>query len=423
MKFVSLKRLFAVVLALAGTLLAAHADDTKTLSLSQAIQLGVEQSPALAAANAMAKAMAEQVPQAGALPDPRLSIGLANLPTGSFSLDEDPMSQIQVGISQALPYPGKLALQEGVAEQRAQAAVHGSSDARLQLVREIRIRWWQLFYYDHALEANANNKVLFQQQYETAQTLYTVGQAQQQDVLLSQLELARFDEEALRLKEMREHTVIQLNTLLNRSPLIPIQLPSQQQTALPKLPDMGYLQQIAQASRPDLQAHQAQVEAARAMRDLSAREQYPDFSVGAVYGRRDGRDDLASIQFSMSLPLHAGRKQSRAQDQRRAELMVAQEQLRDAQSLVAAEVATAMTRYRLAHDQVELFDVSVLPQARQTVEALLAGYQVNKVDFLTLVRAQTSLHNYETQYWQAYSNAHQALAELAAAAGKEKIDE
>lgn len=421
MKVVSVKRLFAV--ALAVVTVAAHANESESLSLSQAIQLGVERNPALAAANASARAVAERVPQVGGLPDPRLSIGFANLPTESFSLDEDPMSQIQVGISQALPYPGKLALQEGAAEQRAQAAAHGSSDTRLQLVREIKMHWWQLFYYDHALEANASNKALFQQQYETAQTLYTVGQGQQQDVLLIQLELARLDEEALRLRQMREQAAIQLNALLNQAPLTPVRLHAQRKASLPELPDINQLQQSAQVSRPDLHARLAQVNAARAMRDLSARDQYPDFSVGAVYGRRDGRDDLASIKFSMSLPIYAGRKQSKAEDQRRAELIAAQQQLREAQSQAAAQVAAAIARYRLARDQVELFDDSILPHARQTVEALLAGYQVNKVDFFKLVKAQTGLHDYETRYWQAYSNAQQALAELSAAVGKENIDE
>lgn len=417
MKVLSAKRLLAVVLAFVS--FAAHAIEDQFLPLSQAIQLGLERNPALAAADATAIAVAEQVPQVGGLPDPRLSIGLANLPTGSFSVDEDPMSQIQIGISQALPYPGKLALQEGAAEQRAQAAAHGSSDLRLQLVRKIKTHWWQLFYYDRALEANVSNKTLFQQQYETAQTLYTVGQGQQQDVLLIQLELARLDEDTLRLHQMREQAVIQLNALLDQAPLTPIQLPAQRKASLSQLPDIEQLQASAQMNRPDLHARLAQVNAARAMRDLSERDQYPDFSVGAVYGRRDGRDDLASIQFSMSLPLYASRKQSKAEDQRRAELIAAQQQLREAQSQAAAQVAAAITRYRLARDRVRLFDDSILPHARQTVEALLAGYQVNKVDFFKLVKAQTSLHDYETQYWQAYSDAQQALAELAAAVGKE----
>ncbi len=161
----------------------------------------------------------------------------------------------------------------------------------------------------------------------------------------------------------------------------------------------------------------------RAQRALSARDQYPDFTLGAIYGRRDGRQDLASIQFSMSLPLYAGRKQSKAEDQRQAELIAAQEQLRDLHSRVSAAVASAVLRYRRARDQVTLFEQAILPQARQTVEAMLAGYQVNKTAFINLVQAQADLYDYETRYWRVYSAAHQALAELAAAIGEERMYE
>jgi outer membrane protein TolC len=49
---------------------------------------------------------------------------------------------------------------------------------------------------------------------------------------------------------------------------------------------------------------------------------------------------------------------------------------------------------------------------------MLASYQVNKVDFLNLVRAQITLYNYETQYWKALSSGWQAWARLEAATGK-----
>ena len=46
-----------------------------------------------------------------------------------------------------------------------------------------------------------------------------------------------------------------------------------------------------------------------------------------------------------------------------------------------------------------------------------AAYQVNKADFLNLVRAQVTLYNYETQYWKALSSGWQAWARLEAAVG------
>ena len=59
----------------------------------------------------------------------------------------------------------------------------------------------------------------------------------------------------------------------------------------------------------------------------------------------------------------------------------------------------------------------LIPQAQQSVSAMRAAYQVNKVDFLNLVRAQITLYNYETQYWKALSGGWQALANLQAAVG------
>ena len=54
---------------------------------------------------------------------------------------------------------------------------------------------------------------------------------------------------------------------------------------------------------------------------------------------------------------------------------------------------------------------------------MLSGYQVSKVDFLNLLNAQITLYNLETQYWNALSEANQALARLDAAVGEEVINE
>lgn len=51
---------------------------------------------------------------------------------------------------------------------------------------------------------------------------------------------------------------------------------------------------------------------------------------------------------------------------------------------------------------------------------MLAGYQVDKVDFLTLVRTQIKLNNFRIAYWKALSQAKQAEARLLAAVGGEK---
>ncbi|HHJ80636.1 MAG TPA: transporter, partial [Candidatus Tenderia electrophaga] len=99
-------------LLLASVLLAGvtSAQAAVPLALDQAVAEALRANPGLAAIEARAKALAEIPDQSEALPDPVLSVNIANLPLDSFSFTQEGMTQFQVGITQALPYPGKLAL-------------------------------------------------------------------------------------------------------------------------------------------------------------------------------------------------------------------------------------------------------------------------------------------------------------------------
>jgi len=403
---------------------------SEVLSLDKAITEALSINPGLASIRARAEALAETPDQAGALLDPRLSLNLVNLPLDSFSLTKESMTQFQVGISQSLPYPGKLALQSQAASYEANAAKADVAEKRLQLVRDIKTVWWNLFYLGRALEVVKNNQNLLGQIISVAETRYQVGQGQQQDILLAQLELSGLRDGAIHIQNMRANEMARLNVLLDRPAAGIIELPTSVAEELPVLIRPEVLRQMSESSRPRLVAQAGRMKAAHSRVDLAERDHAPDFQVGAVYGLRNGnnadgrsRADMGSIVFSMNLPLYAGSKQDRAVDQRNAEWMRQKFLLQDQRNQVASEVQQAMTDFQSGNEQVKLFRQEIIPQARQTVEAMLAGYQVGKVDFLSLIRSQTALYDYETQYWNILSAANQALARLIAAVGEEKIYE
>jgi outer membrane protein TolC len=91
--------------------------------------------------------------------------------------------------------------------------------------------------------------------------------------------------------------------------------------------------------------------------------------------------------------------------------------------VVRAEISSATTDYFEARELFKLFQSGIVPQARQTVSSMLAGYQVSEVDFLNLVGSQVTLLNYEVQYWKALTEANQALARLDAAVGERVSNE
>ncbi|MDH4234697.1 MAG: TolC family protein, partial [Gallionella sp.] len=146
------------------------------LTLDQAVEIALEGNPGLAKMTARAKAMAEVPSQVGTLPDPILSLNAVNLPNDSFSLSQEAMTQLQVGIGFTLPFPGKLDLREQAAMFEARAAEFDVDEMRLVLVKNVRSNWWNLFYLDRALSVVQRNQELLRQLIRIAETKYKTGQ-------------------------------------------------------------------------------------------------------------------------------------------------------------------------------------------------------------------------------------------------------
>ena len=402
------------------------------LALETAVEAAVSNNPSLAEVQARYAALAEIPSQVSALPDPMLQLGLMNMPTDSFDFDQEPMTQIQFGVTQAIPFPGKLSLRKEAAEYRAGAAAHSVDGMRLGLINTVREAWWQLYYLDRALETTINNQSLLRQFIEVAITKYETGKGLQQDVLLAQLELSKLVDQHIQLRALRLRQSIKLNILMNTQPNQSLLLPSQVSKQLPDIKAEAFYYEHAESSRPLLKQAEQQLASAQSQLDLAKRDRYPDFSLGLTYGDRQGsnslpmggsRSDFLSLMIGVKIPLYAGAKQSKAIKQRSSELQQNRYALLDDKLKVMAEISNAVTDYQRSREQFTLFDKGIVPQARQTVESMLAGYQVNQVDFLNLVRSQITLFNYELQYWKTLSEAKQALSSLEAAVGEDTIYE
>ncbi|MED5442485.1 MAG: TolC family protein, partial [Pseudomonadota bacterium] len=134
-------RRFAIATALAVTLVAlpqAHGAFTRLA----AERAAVDDALVLRALSQEANAQRAQARATRALPNPQLRLGLANLPADTFAWDQEPMTQLQVSLRQALPN-GKArsarfeAAMEGArqtAEQRALAALELRAALRARLI-------------------------------------------------------------------------------------------------------------------------------------------------------------------------------------------------------------------------------------------------------------------------------------------------
>lgn len=401
----------------------------QVLTLKAATEQAVQDNPDLAQMQARAQAMAAIPSQMGTLPDPEISFNAMSLPVNTFSTRQEDMTQLGVGISQSFPFPGKLSLREQAAAFEAEAATQNITEVRRQLLSEVKTTWWLIFYLDRAIQIVDSNHALLRQFVDIARTKYEVGEGLQQDVLLAQLELSKLLDQQLMLKASRRNAAASLNALLDKPANEEIRLPDKVDSQLPTIKQENLLYRQAETSRAVLEVNRQGINAAQSRLDLAKKDYLPDFNLGASYGARantpagDRRADLLSLNLSMNVPIFAAQKQAKAVDQRTSELMQERYALQDQWNKVRSQISQGYNDYKRAKDQVVLFETGIVPQARQTVASMLAGYQVNKVDFLNLVRSQLTLFEYETQYWKAFTEANQFLSQLNAAVGEEEIYE
>ena len=214
------------------------------LSVRTAVEIAIRDNPNLAEMQARYEALAEVPSQVGALPDPMVNLNAMNFPTDTFDRDQEAMTQTQIGFSQVFPFPGKLSLKEEAAEYDALAAGHTVEEVSLQLIKNVKGKWWQLYYLDRALETVDMNQTLLRQFITVAKTKYETGKGLQQDVLLAQLELSKLIDQKIQLQAIRRNQTIQLNILMDRPANDVVSLPDQVSKTMPDIVDENVLYQL-----------------------------------------------------------------------------------------------------------------------------------------------------------------------------------
>ncbi len=402
------------------------------LQLTAAIEEALTSNGRLASDVTRAEALTHVPPQVGTLPDPMVSFRAANLPADSFSTGQINMTQMQIGVTQAIPFPGKLRSRRDAALSDARTAEHRASETRLNLVRDVTRLWWRVFYLDRALDVVAANQELLRQFIRSARTRYSVGQGLQQDVLLGELELSGLIDQEISLHGVSEAEEAQLRALLNRPAGSFLALPDEAITRLPRIGPADEYFETARTKRPLLQSLATRIDAASARQELAERNFYPDVNLNVAYGFRGGhpeslggrqRTDLVSAGVSFTVPVFLEHRQREALKQRSGELLATRYTEQDARAAVSAEISAAISAYETARQRAEFIKDGIIPQARLTLESMQAGYLVGQVDFLNLIQAQIRLQNFELEYWNVVTDAQRSLASLAAAIGQEKFDE
>jgi len=352
-----------------------------------------------------------RIPQAKALDEPMLSVGyMGNLTPFSLQMD-DPSSGRTFSISQDLPFPGKRSLRGKIASSEADAEWWAFEQTRRNVVAEVKDAYFDLYYLTKALGVVTKTKVLLEQFTKIAEVRYSVGKGIQQDVLKAQVEFSKLIEQQTVLEQRKQLAEARLNSLLYREPESPVGTPDEL-----KPRDFPYslaqLNETAVANYPDLKAQRRKIEGAQYAIQLAKKEFYPDFSVGFTYVNRPAMPEMYGISVAIKLPVFYAQKQRPALTEATASFEAEKRSLENTTTLLMFKIRDKYLAQTTAKRLMSLYSTTIVPQSSLSLESAIAGYEVGRVDFLTLLDNLVTLLNYELSYYEQLSNEEKAVAAL-----------
>ncbi|MCX5901462.1 MAG: TolC family protein, partial [Proteobacteria bacterium] len=256
------------------------------LDLDELISEALAANPDIEASQKKRDALWERPPQAKAWDDPRLEFGVRNVPADDADFTKIDMTMKEVALSQAIPMPGITSLREKIAIQEAKSADRMHDYTRLQITREVKKAYFELYLVNRHIGTAEKNKGLLRQFVEITQAKYAVGKGMQQDVLKAQVELSEFIERLIKFKQEKATIIAELNRLLARDDSAPLLgQPVLQQHRISQ--SEAELAEAAKAGNPGLLSLQEIIDRNEADYKLAKKSYVPEITVAGAYGQRE----------------------------------------------------------------------------------------------------------------------------------------
>lgn len=361
-----------------------------TLSMQEAVMRAIESDPMIAAMAERRRAMQDHAIADGQLPDPSIKIANANIPVTSFNFNQEPMTQLQLGISQQFPRGNTRHLRSERSQARADLTEQKKTARLYATVLETRISWLGVRYWTAAISLMSSQQSALEGLLDITRSHYAEGRGKQQDVLRAQLELNLLKDKLFNASQQLENSRATLARWIGEEAAI-----RQVDTGFPTLftDDRNSIQE-GLANHPMVGIQDAEIEVSRFNVKLANQAYKPGWGLDVTYGARandpigQSRADFVSVMVKFDVPLFTSNRQDRRLSAARRNEVASQlerdDQIRQLEQMLAS--AWADNEYTKA--RLSLYETEILADSAETYAVTLNAYRNDVTGFALLIRAQ-----------------------------------
>jgi outer membrane protein, heavy metal efflux system len=394
----------------------------RSLSLSEAITEALKTNPEIQAAKSKVEAARARAGQSTYLEDPELNLEAWGVPL-NHPIRYRSANPLIIGLRQKLPFYGKLGLKGEMANQEMKMVEEELRAKEQEIVAKVKSAYADYFMASKGVEIYKELLDLIRHTSTTAEGLYQVGKAPQQDVIKALLERTELLNKLTGAEKDLVTSRARLNTLLSRSPDSFFGSPGEPILTAVSL-DVSGLERLTLEQRPELRGLESSISRSEKAVQLAERNRkYPDFMVGLQYWVAPDQSPrhMYAPMVTVTIPFSPWTKAKHDYEieEALAERQVAKANLAAMKNMAVLEVREASAKVDAALRSVSIYRDGLLPQTEQSFQAAVAAYQTGGVNFMTLLDAQRTIRDVRMGYYKALVDYEQSRADLERAVGKE----
>ncbi len=380
------------------------------------------------------------------LSDPKLKVGFGGLPVDSFKFDEDPMTNISVGLMQQFERGSTLDLKARQSSQQADGIDWQVAVREREITNTITTLWLELGYQQAARSTLLETRRLMVELERFVETNYGIGNSEAQDLLNAQLNVAKFDEKLQANQQQQRRIIAQLSEWLGSDWLSSSQANFAADASQPSVqpqsihasnalnwraledqlkPYVGQSQYYALLqSHPMVRAADTAITVNETQVEITEQAYLPQFGVEVMYAYRQANNmqgnpasDLVSAYVTMDIPIFTGNRQDKSVEAAQYQVGYARAQKETLLSQMNAKVNALLVDRDNLSQRIERYQNSFIPQADATTKAVERGYQNNTAQFNDVITAMTNALNIELEQQRLITDLNIVNSQLAALVG------
>lgn len=400
---------------------------SQPVSLPTFIALALSNDASQKRLSAQSDALRETAIASATQMDPKLKVGVGGLPVDSFQFDEDPMTNISVGLMQQFARGDTLTLEARKVRQQAEGVDWQRQVRQREVANSLTQLWLELGYQQQAERLLRENQRLMSELAGYIQTNYSVGQNEAQDLLQAQLQVSKLDDKIQANQQMQRKLRAQMSEWLGSAWL-------SETTAFTASNSLNWqdLDTLLRSQpkpnqyyallyqHPMVKVADTAIAASETQADIAGEAYQPQFGVEVMYAYRQAKNmkgepasDLLSAYLTVDLPLFTDNRQDRQHAAAQYQIGAAKSQ----KDLLLAQMnarANALIADRVnLQERFTRYQSRLLPQARERTKAVERGYQNNTAQFSDVISAASDVLALEIEMARLTTDLNQTSSNLA----------